>query len=107
MDSACTLEKGSSFTLLTIPSVIPVGGYIGFQTLLNYGELDYKPAAIQDEITWLMAFIPLRAASEGQVGHASASAIFLPFPVSVQKTALITLKFNCSGAGGAPIVVVG
>ena len=43
-DTKCTLETGSAFTVQIVPSTIPVTGYAGWQTLLNYGSLLYKPA---------------------------------------------------------------
>ena len=34
---------GEVFSLSVVPNTIPVGGYGGWQTLIDYGNLTYKP----------------------------------------------------------------
>ena len=102
VQTKCTLAFGSTFTLSIVPSILPDaagGGYTGWQTLLDYGTLLYKPAS--GEITWDVSLLPGRSpgsptGKEGQVGHGDTSAFFGTFPVSQQKTAIVTLGFNCA-----------
>ena len=117
VQSKCTLAIDSSFTVSLVPSTIPVGGqsagYSGWQTLFVYGDLLYKPLpSASNEISWDRSLLPVRAPAsptgkEGQIGHGDVSS-FAPdpvtgkFPVSVQKTVLVTVTLNCSrNAGGA------
>ena len=111
VQSKCTLGAGSSFTVQIVPSTIPAGGYAGWQTLLDYGSLLYKPGVVESEISWDIGILPKRAPSapsgkEGSVGHFDVSAFFPDpvtglLPVSLQKSALLTVNFNCSqNAGG-------
>ena len=108
VDSKCTLLLDSVFTVSIVPSTIPVGGYVAWQTLLDYGTLLYKPAAsLSNEIKWDQSLLPVRAPAsptgkEGTVTHADQSGIIPPFPVSTQKTSFVNLTFNCArNAGGA------
>ena len=41
--TTCKLAKGSSFSVHIIPSAIPIGGYGGWQSRIEYGSLLYKP----------------------------------------------------------------
>ena len=106
IEANCFLATGSAFTVSIVPRTIPVGGYAGWQTLLDYGSLLYKPGAVQGENEWDASGGPARVpqsptGKEGQVGHADMSAQSSPFPVSTQKSALVTLNFNCArNAGG-------
>lgn len=110
--SKCTLEADSSFTVQIVPSTIPVDGYAGWQTMLDYGSLLYKPAlTATDEFTWDYSTISIRTprdptGKEGVVLHGDVTAL-LPdpttrlFPGSMHKTAIVILNFNCSqNAGG-------
>ena len=108
VDAKCTLPLDSVFTVSIVPSTIPVGGYMRWGTLLDYGSLLYKPAAfLGTEIKWDQTIASTRGPSfptgkEGQIRHQSLSAFDAPFPVSTQKTSFVNLTFNCArNAGGA------
>ena len=105
----CTLDAGTSFTVAIIPKSIPPGGYGFWQTLVSYGDLQYKPGPIGGgtndggEMTWDLSFLPLRApanpiGNEGEVGHANVSGFFEPYDLSTQQTALVTLEMNCTSS---------
>ena len=97
--STCKLENGSSFALDLVPSIISPAGYIGWQTLLDYGGLLYKPN--DNENTWVRSHLRHRkprwpSGKENQVLHWDVTGSFPPFPTSFQTTALLTLQFNCA-----------
>jgi hypothetical protein len=105
--SKCNLAIGSPFLVQVVPSVIPVGGYNGFATLLTYGSLLYKPTSTSaGELAFDESFLPLRSpelptGKEGTVGHGDVSGLFPPLTTSTQKTALVTVNMNCAqNAGG-------
>lgn len=98
----CVLDPNSGFTVSLVPRVIPPGGYSFWQTLLNYGSLDYVPRALAAEISWDESFAPLRSpdpplGDEGIINHGDLSQFFPPLPRSQQKSVLVTLDFNCTG----------
>ena len=95
----CTLDSDSSFTVEIVPDTIPQGGYSFWATHLNYGTLMYQTRDLSEEITWDLSFFPKRAPESAEldwVAHGDFSAYFPPFPRSDQKTALVTLDFNCN-----------
>ena len=103
----CNLALGSVFTLSVVPDVIPAGGYSGWQTLIDYGDLTYKPDTIANENSWDSTLLAVRAPNpptgkEGQISHGDASGVLPPFPASTQTTALVTITFNCSGNDKTP-----
>ena len=110
--TVCALDEGSAFAVQVVGSIIPPGGFAGWQTLLNYGALLYMPMANGSlESRWDIEFKPVRSPAsptgkEGSVGHGDISAFFPDpatglFPTSTQKAALLILKFNCAqNAGG-------
>ena len=56
------MPAGGSFKLSVDLTKVPAGGYIGFQTEIDYGSLVYKPAAFAaDEIVWPDSALPLRS----------------------------------------------
>ena len=112
VQTKCSLDRGSSFTVQVVPSTIPVGGYAAWQTLVSYGSLLYQPAPGpgSQEITFAPSVMPSRdpalaSGKEGLVHHSDLTA-FIPnpegfFPASMQKSTLVTLDFNCEqNAGG-------
>ena len=102
----CTLGTGSTFTVDIVPSTIPVGGYVGWTTLLDYGTLLYKSTVLFADEQNFVGVLPVRSPAaptgkEGNVSHGNLTALFAPFNESNQKTSLITLSFNCTqNAGG-------
>ncbi|MCH8076291.1 MAG: hypothetical protein IIC64_10760 [SAR324 cluster bacterium] len=84
-----------------MPSVIPVGGYAGWQTLIDYGDLTYKPTGKSaDEIKWDLGIAALRnpanpTGKEGQVAHGNFSGFDTPAPLSMQKTSFVNLTMFC------------
>lgn len=107
----CTLDPGSAFTLEIVPDGIPVSGYGFWQTLLQYGSLDYKPRpTAADEITWDLSFQPLRAPEPPQlqeeIGHGDLSSFFEPHPLSTQTTALVTIDFDCVASDTLSLIAV-
>ena len=103
VDTTCKLATGSAFSLSVVPNTIPIGGYSGWQTEVDYGSLLYKPTLRPgDEISWdrnigLEGRSPSQpTGKEGSVAHGDVSAIFSPLPVSFQKTALATFLINCA-----------
>lgn len=107
--TSCVLLNGSTFTLHVVPSAIPIGGYGVWQTLIDYGNLTYKPADLGLEDTWDLTLARARVPSaptgkEGQILHQAFSAVFEPLPTSTQKTSFLNLTFNCSGNDKTPNV---
>ena len=115
VDSVCTVDYGSSFTVAMIPSTIPVGGYGFWQLLLFYGDLQYKPGPLGGgpddggEMTWDLSLLPLRAphepvGDEGYLSYGNLSDFFAPLPLSQQKTALVTVEMNCTSSDTLEII---
>ena len=74
--TTCPLILDSIFAVSFVPITIPTGGYIGWQTLLDYGSLLYKPAASpMTEVNWkvlsLLEFPRTRPARKGGLGTAT------------------------------------
>ena len=94
-----------------VGSIIPPGGFAGWQTQINYGNLLYQPLPSGgSEVMFPLGIIPKRSPAaptgkEGSVGHGDISAFFPDgngnSPVSMQKAALLILNFDCAqNAGG-------
>ena len=100
----CSIEAGQEFTIaVAIESLPPgVGGYIGFQTLLYYGELRYKPNAdVGNEVVWPETALPVRSpgnpgGEEGIVGHGAVSSLMPPLVVSTYLGNVMQLRATCT-----------
>lgn len=111
-DSTCNIALGGPFTISVIPSVRPVGGYAGWVTLVEYGNLNYLPGPGPvggGEIKWDQTFFQSRnpdfaSGKEGDVQHSDVSSFFPDpgNPVSQQKSSLVNLDFTCSGNNKTP-----
>ena len=104
VQTTCTLELGSTFTLSIVPDDPPLEGYAGWQTLVDYGDLLYLPQSIAAENKWDLAGASVRGPSaptgkEGQVGHGDASVLQPPAPVSTQSAAFVSLRMSCLANG--------
>lgn len=99
-EQSCALDGGSVFHLAIVPATIPPGGYGFWQTHVVYGDLQYRPRPLSEELTWDLSFFPLRSPSAiefvDSVGHGDTAAEFEPIPRSSQKTALVTIEFGCN-----------
>ena len=105
--SKCTLGAGTSFTVDIVPSTIPVGGYLQWATLLDYGTLLYKPTLLFKDEQNFAGVLPVRSPAsptgkEGNIFHGNLAQLFPPYTTPYnQKTSLVTLNFNCTqNAGG-------
>ena len=102
--SECSVEGGEEFTVAVAVDNIPAesSGYIGFQSLLYYGELTYNPNAdIANEIVWPDSALPLRSPDnpgglEGIIGHASVTSQTPPLEVSTYVGNVMQLRLVCS-----------
>jgi hypothetical protein len=96
-DEKCTLGEDEAFTVRIVPSAIPEGGYIGWQTNLDYGSLQYNmtPTAAA-EIKFPAGVLPLRSAIPPRVSHGNVTGLIPPYTPTMQKTALVNLSFTCT-----------
>ena len=100
----CSIEGGEEFTIAVAVESLPAGasGYIGFQTLLYYGELRYNPNAdIGNEIVWPDSALPVRSpgdpgGEEGVVGHGAVSSQTPPLVVSTYLGNVMQLRATCT-----------
>ncbi|MCH8160907.1 MAG: hypothetical protein IIB88_03325 [Chloroflexi bacterium] len=100
----CSIMGGHEFTIAVAVESLPAGasGYIGFQTLLYYGELRYKPNAdIGNEIVWPDSALPVRSpgnpgGEEGIVGHGAVSSLTPPLVVSTYLGNVMQLRATCT-----------
>ena len=117
----CTLEEGTGFVVKIVANTIPLAGYIGWETFLTYGGLDYKPTTERgDEIVWPESSLPVRnngvlcspspcpqpVGDEGRVAHADLSAFVAPFPTSTHVGPLVELQMNCGVQGNERIALL-
>ncbi len=102
--SMCSVEGGEEFTVAVAVDNLPAdsSGYIGFQSLLYYGELTYNPNPdIENEIVWPDSALPVRSpnspsGSEGIVGHASVTSQTPPLEVSTYVGNVMQLRLVCT-----------
>jgi len=100
----CSIQGGQEFTIAVAVESLPAGasGYIGFQTLLYYGELRYNPnAVIANEIVWPDSALPVRSpgnpgGEEGVVGHGALSSQTPPLVVSDYTGNVMQLRATCT-----------
>ncbi|MCI0777815.1 MAG: hypothetical protein J4N95_06520 [Chloroflexi bacterium] len=111
----CSIQGGQEFTIAVAVESLPAGasGYIGFQTLLYYGELRYKPNAdIGNEIVWPDSALPVRSpgnpgGEEGIVGHGSVSSLTPPLVVSTYLGNVMQLRATCTETAATfPLVLI-
>jgi hypothetical protein len=90
----CALTTSSNFTVQIVPASIPIGGYGAYQTLLNYGALQYNSMVNEDKMAG--GILPMKADTPPIVGHGNTTGFTPPLPATMQKAPLVTLSFTCS-----------
>ena len=114
---SCKYDVGQPFGVQVHVTKAPDGGYIGFQTKLNWTapNLGYDPTPDgADEIVWdLRGPLSVRSPFDGSSGsppllHGSVSGVFPPFPVSFQQgAAIVDLNFICGATESlSPITLI-
>ncbi|MEX2158210.1 MAG: carboxypeptidase-like regulatory domain-containing protein [Dehalococcoidia bacterium] len=100
--TTCDVGAGNSFSLFVDLAKAPIGGYVSFQTEIDYDGLTYHPGANAGaEILWPDSAFPLRSpasptGTEGLINHASATTP-PTFPVSSYAGVLLELDLECTG----------
>jgi hypothetical protein len=99
----CAVAGDSPFTLSVEVNAAPAGGYVGFQTQVDYGSLVYKPAA--GEVVWPSASGPRSQDPVwvNRVNHSAASGAVPPLPVSTYTGNIVDLQLTCPGEGEFPV----
>ena len=112
----CSVDGGEEFTVAVSVDNMPAdsSGYVGFQTLLYYGELTYNPNPnIANEVVWPDSALPLRSPNspgglEGIVGHGSVTSQTPPLEVSTYIGNVMQLRLVCSATQGSfQLVLIG
>ena len=112
----CSVDGGEEFTVAVSVDNMPAdsSGYVGFQTLLYYGELTYNPNPnIANEVVWPDSALPLRSPNspgglEGIVGHGSVTSQTPPLEVSPYVGNVMQLRLVCSETQGSfQLVLIG
>ena len=96
----CTFANDEEFTLAVEIAAIPAGGYIGVQSVIDFGaDLTYNAAAAADEIVWPDCE-PVIALSElissTLVNHGCLTGPIPPLPVSTFAGNFVELSLTCS-----------
>ncbi len=106
---------GEAFTVQVYFTEAPQGGYIGFQTKLNWDrdKLDYFPTLlIPDEFNDWGGPVEVRAPSgvdpeeSPPLAHGGATGVFEPFPLTSFEGAVLDLDFVCLAAGVDQITLI-
>jgi hypothetical protein len=105
--------KGQDFLLSVDLTKAPGSNYVGIQTEIDYGLLQYKPTATAlGEVVWPDRADPLTLRSpaaptglEGLVNHASATGATPPFPESSFVGNLLELTINCTAGDSTGNVI--
>lgn len=96
----CTFANGEEFTLTVEIVVIPPSGYIGVQSVIDFGsDLTYDAAASFDEIVWpdcesAVALSTLIGST--LVNHGCLSGLTPPLPISTYAGNFVELSMTCS-----------
>ena len=99
--TTCDVGLGNSFSLFVDLAKVPSGGYMGFQTEIDYDGLTYLPGPdAGSEIPWPDSAFPLRSpqnptGTEGLVNHASSTSP-PSFPVSSYDGAMLEIELECT-----------
>ncbi len=111
----CSIMGGEEFTIAVAVGSLPAGasGYIGFQSLLYYGDLVYNPNAdIANEIVWPDSALQVRSpgnpgGEEGVVGHGALSSQMPPLVVSNYTGNVMQLRATCMEVGATfPLALI-
>ncbi len=96
----CTFANGEGFTLAVEIVRIPGGGYIGVQSVIDFGaDLTYNTVATADEIVWpdCEPVVALRNELEPTVfNHGCLTGLVPPLPTSAYAGNFIELSVTCS-----------
>ena len=100
----CSVQSGEEFTIAVAVRSLPAdaSGYVGFQSLIYYDGLIYKPnSEIGSEVVWPDSALPVRSpgnpgGEEGVVGHGSLSALTPPLVVSNYLGNVMQLRATCT-----------
>ena len=96
----CTFANDEEFTLAVEIVGIPGGGYIGVQSVIDFGaDLTSNAAAAADEIVWpdcepAIALSDLLSAT--LINHGCLSGLLQPLPVSTYAGTFVELSVTCS-----------
>lgn len=106
--ASCTVPVGQDFTLTVDVLHAPADGYVGMQTLIDYGaDITYVPGPVAGELVWpdLAAGLALRATpGPGFVAHAGLTGLVPPFPTSTFEGTVVQLQMTCSAEGSESTV---
>jgi len=105
-DVKCDVPANGTFELHYVLTALPSGGFIAFQSEIDYGALvanggSYQPTAqAADEIVWPDGCTGFRVpgaptGNEGLINHADSTGC-VTFPKSNAGGVLVSLTFNCS-----------
>lgn len=113
--TTCSIQSGEQFTIAVAVESLPAGasGYIGFQSLLYYGDLVYNPnAEIANEIVWPDSLLSVRSpgnpgGEEGVVAHGALSSQTPPLLVSDYTGNVMQLRAMCTEVGATfPLALI-
>lgn len=99
--SACTFDAGSEFDVSVVLSSLPRVGYVGLQTQIYNGRLDYRPTdTAEEEVVWPDGTFFVRSPGispfpHGRIAHGASTAALPPYPDSRYNGPLVRVKLAC------------
>lgn len=95
-----SIDGHKAFSVDVLASKIPEGGYIGWQTIIDYGSLVYAPPDDKSEFLWPDAnlAVALRSFTGITVSHGVLTSLLPPLPVSNYTGTLLRMTLRCPEA---------
>lgn len=110
--AGCTLAPGGGFQLSVVAPSPPLGGYMGFTSLLFVEGLVYQPTEFwYEEVVWPESAIGVRNINSSGFGeitisYQSASGVVPPFPLSSHVGSIVELAVRCPNDVGSHQIVL-